>query len=104
MLRRPAPRWVLAPTPHTRLDHLGRQVSRAHTPIVLRVAWFRFRATLRDRAGGYLTIVVLIALVGGIAMAGMAAAGSTHPRRDAVKIAPRSGDITGAARRTAGDP
>jgi len=44
---------------------------------VLRVAWYRFRATLGDRRGGYLTIVLLVALVGGLAMGSIAAARRT---------------------------
>ena len=35
---------------------------------VLRVAWYRFRATFRRRLGGYLTLAVLIGLVGGVAI------------------------------------
>ena len=41
------------------------------------VAWYRFRATFRHRFGGYLAIVVLIALVGGLAMGSIAAARRT---------------------------
>ena len=50
---------------------------------VLRVTWFRFRATFRRRLGGYLALAVLIGLVGGVAMASMAAArrtDSSYPR------------------------
>src|ERR1039457_1552536 len=46
---------------------------------VLRVAWYRFRATFRRRLGGYLTLAVLIGLVGGVAMGSMVAA--RRPRR-----------------------
>ena len=44
---------------------------------MLRVAWYRFRATFRRRLGGYLTLAVLIGLVGGVAMASMVAARRT---------------------------
>jgi hypothetical protein len=44
---------------------------------VLRVAWYRFRATFGERRGGYLTVVLLVALVGGIAMGSIAAARRT---------------------------
>jgi hypothetical protein len=42
----------------------------------LNVAWYRFRATLGRRWGGYLSLVLLIGLVGGLAMGSAAA-----PRR-----------------------
>jgi hypothetical protein len=45
---------------------------------VLRVAWFRFRAGLRGRLGGYLSIVLLVGLVGGVAMGAVAAARRTQ--------------------------
>ncbi len=38
----------------------------------MRESWYRFRATFRRRWAGYLTLVVLIGLVGGVAMAAMA--------------------------------
>ena len=45
---------------------------------VLRVAWYRFRATLHDRWGGYLTIVLLVGLLGGLAMGAIAGARRTQ--------------------------
>ncbi len=45
---------------------------------VLPVAWYRFRATFARRWGGYLSVVLLIGLVGGIAMASIAAGRSTQ--------------------------
>jgi hypothetical protein len=45
---------------------------------LLRVAWYRFRATFADRWPGYLTIVLLIGLVGGLAMASIAGARRTQ--------------------------
>ena len=50
-------------------------------PLVL--AWYLFRATFPRRVAGYITIVVLIGLVGGVAMAALAAArrtDSSYPR------------------------
>jgi hypothetical protein len=45
---------------------------------VLAVAWYRFRATFRRRRAGYLSIVVLIGLVGGLAMGAIAGARRTQ--------------------------
>lgn len=45
---------------------------------VLRVAWYRFRVTLGRRWGGYLSVVVLIGLMGGLAMGAVAAARRTQ--------------------------
>jgi len=45
---------------------------------VLTVAWYRFRATFRRRWGGYLSLVLLIGLVGGLAMASIAGARRTQ--------------------------
>src|ERR1017187_8074897 len=44
----------------------------------LRVAWYRFRATFGRRWGGYLTVVLLIGLIGGVAMASVAAGRRTQ--------------------------
>ena len=49
-----------------------------HTCNVWRVGIFRFRATLRRQLGGYLGLVVLIALIGGVAMAAVAGARRTQ--------------------------
>ncbi len=45
---------------------------------VLRVAWYRFRTTFGRRWGSYLSMVVLIGLIGGIAMASIAAGRRTQ--------------------------
>jgi hypothetical protein len=42
------------------------------------VAWFRFWATFRRRLGGYLALVLLIGLIGGVAMGALAAARRTQ--------------------------
>lgn len=45
---------------------------------MLRVAWYRFKATLASRWGGYVTLVLLVGLLGGLAMASVAAARRTQ--------------------------
>ena len=45
---------------------------------VLRVAWYRCRATLGRRWGGYLGLVLLIGLIGGVALGSAAAASRTE--------------------------
>jgi len=45
---------------------------------VVRESWYRFRTTLRRRWAGYLTLVVLIGLVGGVALAAVAGARRTQ--------------------------
>ena len=45
---------------------------------MLTVAWYRFRTTFRLRWGGYLAIVLLIGLVGGVAMGSIAGARRTQ--------------------------
>jgi hypothetical protein len=44
---------------------------------VLRLAWYRFRATFRRRWSGYVALAVLVGLVGGVAMAAVVAARRT---------------------------
>ncbi|MGD0054370.1 MAG: ABC transporter permease [Acidimicrobiales bacterium] len=44
----------------------------------LTLAWYRFRATLRVRRAGYLAVVLLVALVGGVAMGALAGARRTE--------------------------
>jgi hypothetical protein len=45
---------------------------------ILRVAWYRFRATFGRRWGGYLSVALLVGLLGGIAMASIAAGRRTQ--------------------------
>ncbi len=44
----------------------------------LRVAGYRFRATLRRRWGGYLALALLVGLVGGVALGSLTAARRTY--------------------------
>ncbi|HVA04637.1 MAG TPA: hypothetical protein VMU64_12940 [Acidimicrobiales bacterium] len=44
----------------------------------LRIAWYRFRIEFRRRRAGYLTIVMLVGLVGGVAMGSLAGARRTQ--------------------------
>jgi hypothetical protein len=44
----------------------------------VRVGWYRFVATFRVRSGGYLTIVLLVGLLGGLAMGSIAGARRTQ--------------------------
>jgi len=44
----------------------------------VRLAWYRFRVTFRRRVGGYLALVLLIGLVGGIALGSIAGARRTQ--------------------------
>ena len=57
-----------------------RSVGRAVAPPrpALRVAWYRFRVTLGRRWGGYVSVILLVGLVGGVAMASVAAARRTQ--------------------------
>jgi hypothetical protein len=45
---------------------------------VLTVSWYRFRATWHRQWAGYLTIVLLIGLLGGLAMGAIAGARRTE--------------------------
>jgi len=45
---------------------------------VARIVWYRFRATLPRRSAGYLSIVLLVGLMGGIAIGAIAAARRTQ--------------------------
>lgn len=48
------------------------------TRTVLRVAWYRFSRTLSARWFGYLSIVLLVGLLGGLAMGAIAGARRTQ--------------------------
>ncbi|HTZ30186.1 MAG TPA: FtsX-like permease family protein [Streptosporangiaceae bacterium] len=71
-----------------RSDSHARRTANATGPGVARgalprFAWYRFRTTFRRRWGAYLSLAILIGLVGGVAMASMEAArrtDSSYPR------------------------
>jgi hypothetical protein len=62
----------------------------------LRVGWYRFRATFRQRFGGLASLVVLIALVGGVAMASLAGARRTQSSFSAFWASTNPSDLLGA--------
>jgi hypothetical protein len=64
---------------------------------VLRVAWYRFRATFGRRWGGYLAIVVLVGLVGGLAMGAIAGARRTQSSYPTFLASTNPSDLTVAA-------
>ena len=59
----------------------------------LGVAWYRFRATLHRRWGGYLTVVLLVGLVGGVAMGAEGAARRTQSAFPTVLAATDASDL-----------
>ena len=78
---------------------------------VLRIAWYRFRSTLRRRWRGYLSVVLLIGLLGGVAMASIAGGRrtqssyptfftSTNPSNMTISAFAANGDTTGTAKLT----
>jgi hypothetical protein len=64
---------------------------------VLTVAWYRFRATLRRQWTGYLAIVLLIGLVGGLAMGSIAGARRTQSSYSTFLASTNPSDLTVAA-------
>src|SRR5271170_5756150 len=60
---------------------------------VLRVAWYRFRATFVRRWGGYLAIVLLVGLLGGLAMGAIAGARRTQSAFPAYLAATDASDL-----------
>jgi hypothetical protein len=60
---------------------------------VLIVAWYRFRATFRRRWPGYLTVVLLVGLVGGVAMGAVAGARRTQSAFPAYLTATEASDL-----------
>jgi hypothetical protein len=59
----------------------------------LRVAWYRLRATLHNRWSGYLTLVLLVGLVGGIGMGAIAGARRTQSAFPAYLAATNASDL-----------
>ena len=64
---------------------------------MLTVAWYRFRATFRRRWPGYLAIVLLIGLVGGLAMASIAGARRTQSSYTTFLASTNPSDLTVSA-------
>ncbi len=60
----------------------------------LRVAWYRFHATFGNRRGGYLAVVLLIGLVGGLALGAVAAARRTQAAFPAYLASTNPSDLT----------
>lgn len=65
-----------------------------HAADASRVAWYRFRRTLRRRWAGYLAITLLLGLVGGLAMGSVAAARRTQSAFPAYLNSTRPADLT----------
>jgi hypothetical protein len=63
---------------------------------VLGVAWYRFRVTFRRQRNGYLGIVLLVGLVGGVAMGAVAAARSTQSSFPTLLRSVDASDLGGA--------
>jgi hypothetical protein len=63
---------------------------------VLGVAWYRFRTTFRRQRDGYLAIVVLVGLVGGVAIGAVAAARSTQSSFPTLLRSVDSSELAGA--------
>jgi hypothetical protein len=61
---------------------------------VLGMAWYRFRATFARRWGGYLTLVLLIGLVGGVGMGAIAAARRTQSSFSTFLASTKPPDLT----------
>jgi len=62
---------------------------------VLRTAWYRLGATLRRRWGGYLAVILLVGLVGGLAMGSIAAARRTQSSFPAYVASTHPSDLNG---------
>ena len=65
-----------------------------HAADAFRVAWYRFRSTLRRRWTGYLAITLLLGLVGGLAIGSVAAARRTQGAYPVYLAATNSSDLT----------
>ncbi|HYT39029.1 MAG TPA: hypothetical protein VEN99_05935, partial [Acidimicrobiia bacterium] len=61
---------------------------------LLRVGWYRFRATFANRRGGYLSLVLLIGLLGGIAMAAVAGGRRTQSSYPGLLASTNPSDLT----------
>ncbi len=59
----------------------------------IRVSWYHFRAAFHQRRGGYLTVILLIGLVGGVAMGAVVAARRTQSAFPAYLAASQASDL-----------
>ena len=64
------------------------------SPRVFSVAWYRFRSTFGDCWGGYLALVLLLGLVGGLALGAVAAARRTQAAFPAYITSTNPSDLT----------
>jgi len=64
------------------------------SPPAFSVAWYRFRSTFGDRWGGYLALVLLLGLVGGLALGAVAAARRTQAAFPAYIASTNPSDLT----------
>jgi len=62
-------------------------------PQAIRVSWYHFRAAFHQRWSGYLTVILLIGLVGGVAMGAVAAARRTQSAFPAYLAASHASDL-----------
>ncbi len=62
---------------------------------VVSLAWYRFRTTLRPRWAGYLTVVLLLGLLGGVALGAVAAARRTQSSFSAYLASTNPSQLTG---------
>src|ERR1039458_5738370 len=60
----------------------------------LRIAWYRYRATFARQLTGYLTVVLLIGLIGGIGMAAVAGARRTQSSYPQFLASTNASDLT----------
>jgi hypothetical protein len=79
----------LGPITHEAYPEDG-QVSRP----AFSIAWYRFRSTFRDCWGGYLALVLLLGLVGGLALGAAAAARRTQAAFPAYVASTNPSDLT----------
>ena len=68
---------------------------------VLRVGWYRFRTTSGRRWGGYLSVVLLVGLIGGIAMASIAAGRRTQSSYPSFLASTNPSDMSASVYNTA---
>jgi putative ABC transport system permease protein len=61
---------------------------------VLRVAWYRLAVTVRRRWGGYLGLVLIIGLTGGVALGAAAAARRTESSYPVFLASTNPSDLT----------